>query len=231
MLRGLVVPPDLANSAFQTLQRQINAKTKKYFADKGVVTDEREDDDNDAQLRATDQVFAIAGLYAPKAQAQAPALGFALEIDPSTGVVRLVAGKQPESVPISPLHNDYYQQSGGISPQDQAVTQPVKTARSARSRPKSLPSARRRVGVGTSGQAGIVARASGSSTNAAPGNEGHGVPPKRPRGRPRKAIPSTAVHETGVNAPTAPRSQSEASGSTTRRQGIPEAATGSQNGG
>lgn len=201
MLRGLIVPPELANSAFQTLQRQVNAKTRKYFAARGKVRDVREDDDNDAQLRATDQVFAIAGLYAPKAQAQAPALGFALEIDPSTGVVRLVAGKAPESVPLSPLHNDYYQQSERISPQDQAVTQPVKTARSATRGVKSLPSARRRVGVGARGQAGNVARAASSTPIVAPGKEGHAGGPKRPRGRPRKAIPPPAVQDSGVNQP------------------------------
>ena len=108
MLRGLLVPPDLANKAFRQLNRALTAKTTKFFAHEGQVVSSRQVENHDAQLRATDQVFSIAGLYAPKTEPQG-ALGVALEIDPQTGVIRIIASNHAQLARVDAgLHNDSY---------------------------------------------------------------------------------------------------------------------------
>jgi len=186
LLRGVRVPHELVNDAFRTLARQINAKTTKYFADKGIVTDERELDDNDAQLRASDQIIAIAGLYAPRSNAQSPSQGFALEIDPTTGVIRLVVGS-PASIPVpeGTLHNGYYRNVKEIDASNQLVAKPVKGGllhESPGSCAGSVPSASRRVAVGSGSADGQLELERHGETPTPP------TPQTRRRGA-RKGIP------------------------------------------
>src|SRR3990167_1776204 len=91
MLTGVVPPTGLVTKAFRNLDRALDATVMKFFAHEGCVLDERELHDHDAQARARDQVFSIAGLYAPRSAAPT-ALAVAVEIDPVSGVIRVVAG-------------------------------------------------------------------------------------------------------------------------------------------
>ena len=91
MLHGIVPPEGLVTKAFRNLDRALGATVMKFFAHEGCVLDERELQDHDAQARARDQVFSIAGLYAPRSAAPT-ALAVAVEIDPVSGVIRVVAG-------------------------------------------------------------------------------------------------------------------------------------------
>ena len=91
MLAGVVPPAGLVTKAFRNLDSALGATVMKFFAHEGCVLDERELQDHDAQARARDQVFSIAGLYAPRSATPA-AFAVAVEIDPVSGVIRVVAG-------------------------------------------------------------------------------------------------------------------------------------------
>src|SRR3990167_6288989 len=91
MLAGVVPPAVLVTKAFRNLDSALGATVMKFFAHEGCVLDERELQDHDAQARARDQVFSIAGLYAPRSATPA-AFAVAVEIDPVSGVIRVVAG-------------------------------------------------------------------------------------------------------------------------------------------
>lgn len=86
-----VLPQDLRR-ALRTHRRLLTAKTTKFFAHEGEVVDQREVEDNDAQARAVELMYDVLGVKAPRAQAQPAALGVAIEIDPATGVIRVIAG-------------------------------------------------------------------------------------------------------------------------------------------
>lgn len=100
MLEASGLTADDLRDAIRTHRRLLTAKTTKFFAHEGVVVDEREVDDNDAQKAAVDLLYDVVGLKAPRAPAQtAGAIAVAVEIDPATGVIRVVAGHRQASLP------------------------------------------------------------------------------------------------------------------------------------
>lgn len=101
MTSGFRVPSHLVTDAFRTTARKLRAKTTRFFAHEGEVISQRMIDDNDAQLRAADQVYQLAGLYPSKQDRGGGGLTVAIEVDPTTGVIRLVAGsaQNTDSVP------------------------------------------------------------------------------------------------------------------------------------
>lgn len=88
-----LTPNDLQRTV-RRHRKLLNAKTTKFFAHDGVVIDAREVNDNDAQARAVELFYDVFGVKAPRAQAAASSLGVAIEIDPASGVIRVVAGSK-----------------------------------------------------------------------------------------------------------------------------------------
>ena len=99
MLEAAGVVPDDLKRTVRRHRKLLNAKTTKFFADKGVVVDSRTVDDNDAQARAVELFYDVLGVKAPRASAAPHQLGVAIEIDPVSGVVRVIAGA-PGPLPV-----------------------------------------------------------------------------------------------------------------------------------
>lgn len=102
MLRGILIPRELVNEALQTTARKLKAKETKFFSHKGRIQETVEVDDHGTQLAAADQIFSLAGLYSRERQERASTPGVALEIDPSTGVVRIVVGSPQAMAELPP---------------------------------------------------------------------------------------------------------------------------------
>ena len=92
MLRGIRVPPELVNEALKVTASKLKAKESKFFSFKGSVVDTVQVEDHSTQLAAADQIFSLAGLYARERADVASTPGVALEVDPRTGVVRIIVG-------------------------------------------------------------------------------------------------------------------------------------------
>ena len=100
MLRGILIPRDMVNDALRTTYAKLQAKETKFFSYKGLVTQKKEVDDHGTQLAAADQIFSLAGLYAREREDRPSTPGVALEIDPVSGVIRLIVG-QPAPLELS----------------------------------------------------------------------------------------------------------------------------------
>jgi len=95
MLRGILVPREMVNEALAVTAAKLRAKETKFFSFKGRVIDTVQVEDHGTQLAAADQIFSLAGLYA-RERGDTPATpGVALEVDPRTGVVRIIVGGPP----------------------------------------------------------------------------------------------------------------------------------------
>lgn len=92
MLRGILIPREMVNEALATTYAKLKAQETKFFTFKGRVTEKREVDAHGIQLEAADKIFSLAGLYAREREATPTAPGVALEVDPTTGVVRIIVG-------------------------------------------------------------------------------------------------------------------------------------------
>lgn len=102
MLEASGISASDLRQAARTHRRLLTAKTTKFFAHEGVVIDKRTVDDNDAQARAVELMYDVAGVKAPR-QAAGSTAGFAvaIEIDPVTGVRRIVvANRQQQALPV-----------------------------------------------------------------------------------------------------------------------------------
>ena len=85
-------PIEDVSSALIQVRKLVTAKKVKHFAHESRITAQRTYEDHEAQLRAIDTLLDVYGVKAPRAQAQAQAMGVAIEIDPATGIVRVIAG-------------------------------------------------------------------------------------------------------------------------------------------
>ena len=105
MLEGVRLPEGFLQKAIDTAFAKLDAKRTQFFSKDGMVVDERTVEDNQTQLAAADRILTMAGVYARDREAQPSAPAVALEMDPRTGVVRLVVGIV-DSLPSIPLQND-----------------------------------------------------------------------------------------------------------------------------
>jgi|SRR5438552_14357391 len=92
MLERLALPDDLVQHAIERTRSKLDAKVTKYFTHRGEVTDQRDVEDHATQLQAADQIYSLAGLYARERDGHPSTPQVALEIDPVTGVMRLIIG-------------------------------------------------------------------------------------------------------------------------------------------
>jgi hypothetical protein len=92
LLRDIRIPADLTNRALQKIADKLDATKVEHHTYKGRVVTTTEVEDHSAQLSAADKVLSMAGLYKKDAASTNPESFTALEIDPTTGVVRIVHG-------------------------------------------------------------------------------------------------------------------------------------------
>ena len=92
MLRGILVPRHMVNDALALTYSKLKAKETKFFSHKGQVTAQVDVENHTIQMQAADQIFSLAGLYAREREDRASTPGVALEVDPTTGVVRIIVG-------------------------------------------------------------------------------------------------------------------------------------------
>lgn len=105
MLRGILIPRELVNTALQATARALSAKKTHFFAHRGVVRDVRETEDHQTQLSATDQIYSLAGLYSREREERIGPPQTAIEVDSKTGVVRIVVGSPFAAILPSPAES------------------------------------------------------------------------------------------------------------------------------
>lgn len=92
MLADLKIPEELLQRAFDKLDRKLEAKETKFFTFRGEVVEKVDVEDHATQLSAVDKILSMAGVYARERDAAPAAPTVAVEVDPVTGVIRLVVG-------------------------------------------------------------------------------------------------------------------------------------------
>jgi hypothetical protein len=92
MLRGLLIPREMVNKAIQRTYEQLDANETKFFSYKGEVTETRVVEDTAARGAAADKIFSLAGLYVRDNESKNSTPGVAMEVDPRTGVMRIIVG-------------------------------------------------------------------------------------------------------------------------------------------
>lgn len=96
MYRNVAVPDDFLQKAVDTTYKKLTAKKTQFFSHMGEVKSVIELEDHVTQLAAADQVYKLSSLYARERDAAPGQPTIALEMNPQTGVVRLVIGALPE---------------------------------------------------------------------------------------------------------------------------------------
>jgi len=92
MLRGILIPREMVNKALLRTYEQLDAKETKFFSNRGTITQKVDVIDHATVAAAADKIFSLAGLYAREREERASTPGVALEIDPVSGVIRLIVG-------------------------------------------------------------------------------------------------------------------------------------------
>ena len=95
MLRGIRVPKKIVNAALQKTYDQLDATVVKHVTYQGHVVSTVETPAHEVQAAASDRIFSLAGLYAREKDAGTATPRVAVEVDPGTGVIRLVVGSGP----------------------------------------------------------------------------------------------------------------------------------------
>lgn len=90
MLAQIAIPEDIVNAALRRTRALVDAKKTRFFTHQGEIINKVDVEDHEAQLRATDQIYSIAGLYVRDRDVQPPPVSYAVEVDPRSGVVRMV---------------------------------------------------------------------------------------------------------------------------------------------
>jgi len=96
MLRGILIPRELVNEALKTTAAALHGQETKFFAYRGRVMQQVDVPNYGVQLTAADQIYSLAGLYSREREAFVGMPTVALEVDPHTGVVRLIVNSQVE---------------------------------------------------------------------------------------------------------------------------------------
>lgn len=92
MFERVALPPDLLQKALRKLDMKLEAKETKFFSFQGQVVEKVEVEAHGAQLEAADKILKIANVYGRESDTKQVTPGVALEVDPRTGILRLVIG-------------------------------------------------------------------------------------------------------------------------------------------
>jgi hypothetical protein len=92
MLEGVRVPPEMVTAALEVTKKKLEAKTTKFFVHQGTVTATVDVDDHEIQLKAAEQIYKMSEIYAHDTKAKPAPATVAMEVDPLTGVIRIVVG-------------------------------------------------------------------------------------------------------------------------------------------
>ena len=103
MLQRVRPPDHLVQEAIDKLHEKLEAKTTKFFTFQGEVQQQVDVEDHDTQLSAADKILSMAGLYATERGVKPTPPTTAVEVDPVTGIVRIVIGAEmpPAPVPVA----------------------------------------------------------------------------------------------------------------------------------
>lgn len=106
IIQGVAVPEELLRKALETTERNLSAKKIIFFSNKGVVKTEKIVENTEAQLRAADQVYTMAGIYTREKDTLPKPPSFAMRVNPHTGVVEILVGgdaaDEADLIPLSP---------------------------------------------------------------------------------------------------------------------------------
>jgi hypothetical protein len=97
LLEGVELPADFVNKALRVLDEQMVATQTKFFAHKGIVKDAKVVEDNASRIAAASAVIGMTPLRQREALPESSTPTIALEVDPVTGVTRIVVGDIPPS--------------------------------------------------------------------------------------------------------------------------------------
>ena len=100
LLSRVSIPDDLLQAAIDSVRKKLNAKETKFFTYQGQVVERVDVEDHATQLSAADKVLSIAGLYARERDQRPATPQVAIEVDPVSGVVRMIIGGA-DTLPIS----------------------------------------------------------------------------------------------------------------------------------
>ena len=104
MLADVALPKDFLQRGIDTVYRKLEAKKTNFFSFQGQVIEKVDIEDHATQLAAADKILAMSGLYVKERDVASAAPTIALEMDPRTGIVRLVVGTALENAEeVAPL--------------------------------------------------------------------------------------------------------------------------------
>ena len=92
LLERVRPPADLLQRAIDKVHEKLEAKTTKFFTFQGQVVEKVAVEDHATQLSAVDKILSMAGVYARERDMRPPSPAIAIEVDPTTGVIRMVIG-------------------------------------------------------------------------------------------------------------------------------------------
>ena len=92
MYKGVALPEGFLQKAIDKLNEKLTAKETKFFTHHGEVQQKVDVEDHGTQLAAADKILSIAGVYAREREAAPVHPTVTLEMDSTTGIVRLVVG-------------------------------------------------------------------------------------------------------------------------------------------
>lgn len=97
LFKGLEIEPDLLKTALRVTKSKLTAKVTKFGYYKGEVVSRVNVEDHSTQLAAADQIYSIAGVYSRERDKIDRSPTVALEVDPITGIVRVIVGTSVET--------------------------------------------------------------------------------------------------------------------------------------
>lgn len=99
-IRGrAAIPADMLERALRKTAEKLDAKEVKFFAHQGMVGDKREVEAHQIQLKAAELILQMSDLLS-RGQTKPSSNRVSLEIDPKTGVTRIIIGDVEEEPPM-----------------------------------------------------------------------------------------------------------------------------------
>src|SRR6266850_3591411 len=99
LFKGVEIAPEMLNEALKVTRKKLSAKVTKFGYYKGEVVSRVNVEDHSTQLAAADQIYSIAGVYSRERDKVDRMPTIALEINPITGVMKVIVGVPQASLP------------------------------------------------------------------------------------------------------------------------------------
>ena len=99
LFKGVEIAPEMLNEALKVTRKKLSAKVTKFGYYKGEVVSRVNVEDHSTQLAAADQIYSIAGVYSRERDKIDRMPTIALEINPVTGVMKVIVGVPQAQLP------------------------------------------------------------------------------------------------------------------------------------